>query len=241
MCPVTRFAIGLPVCLQRQKQDRREPERGLCEREGCPHWVAPHPRPVKPRHSQEAKVTEDKPVLAHRYGNLPLPEGGRVMPGGRVRVKTNYRKPCPKCGKVWINEVTRACRNCTRRPGPEHMARMRQIRAAMTSPEPVQLIGVLEHGGADASADLVPAAIEEECAALAEMLLAKNRAYGNSALNPVRVFSRADPEEQIRVRLDDKLSRLMRGQTAGEDTELDLLGYLVLLRVHRRLSREEKT
>lgn len=67
-----------------------------------------------------------------------------------------------------------------------------------------------------------------------EMLLAKNRAYGNSALDPVRIFSRANPVEQIRVRLDDKISRLMRGADAGEDTELDLLGYLILLRVAMR-------
>lgn len=65
-------------------------------------------------------------------------------------------------------------------------------------------------------------------------LLAKNAAYGDSALNPVRVFSKADPLEQINVRLDDKLSRLMRGEDAGEDTEGDLLGYLVLKRVAMR-------
>lgn len=62
-------------------------------------------------------------------------------------------------------------------------------------------------------------------------LLAKNAAYGDSAFNPVRVFSKADPLEQINVRLDDKLSRLMRGDDAGEDTEADLLGYLILKRV----------
>lgn len=77
--------------------------------------------------------------------------------------------------------------------------------------------------------------IREECQALAEMLLAKNRAYGDSATRPVRIFSRADPVEQIKVRLDDKLSRMARGFTAGEDVELDLLGYLILLRVARRM------
>jgi hypothetical protein len=77
------------------------------------------------------------------------------------------------------------------------------------------------------------AAVEAECAALAEMLIAKNRAYGDAALNPVRIFSKASPDEQIRVRLDDKLSRLARGSDAGEDVVLDLLGYLVLLRISR--------
>lgn len=47
------------------------------------------------------------------------------------------------------------------------------------------------------------------------------------------------PVEQIRVRLDDKLSRLARGSAAGEDVELDLLGYLILLRVARKMGMEE--
>lgn len=66
---------------------------------------------------------------------------------------------------------------------------------------------------------------------IGEMLIAKNKAYGNSALDPVRIFSRADPVEQIHVRIDDKLSRLARGAAAGEDTVTDLIGYLVLLKI----------
>lgn len=77
--------------------------------------------------------------------------------------------------------------------------------------------------------------IAAECDAIKAMLLEKNEAYGNSALDPVRVFSQAGPVEQIRVRLDDKLSRIKRGRAAGEDVELDLVGYLVLLRVARRM------
>jgi hypothetical protein len=77
--------------------------------------------------------------------------------------------------------------------------------------------------------------IAEECDRLKDLLLAKNASYGNSALDPVRIFSKADPVEQIRVRIDDKLSRLARGNDAGEDVETDLAGYLVLLRVARRL------
>lgn len=78
-----------------------------------------------------------------------------------------------------------------------------------------------------------------ECYAIAAMLCAKNRAYGNSALEPVRVFSRASTREQLLVRLDDKLSRIARG--TGEETEdvvSDLIGYLVLLRIADRMTRE---
>jgi len=80
--------------------------------------------------------------------------------------------------------------------------------------------------------------IFHECMDLAEMLAKKNRNYGNSALDPLRVFSRADTIEQIRVRIDDKLSRLSRGHAAGEDVTLDLLGYLVLLRVAEKQEKK---
>lgn len=73
--------------------------------------------------------------------------------------------------------------------------------------------------------------IAKVCEEVKASLLAKNAAYGDSALNPVRIFSKADPLEQINVRIDDKLSRLARGSSAGEDTEWDLIGYLVLKRV----------
>ena len=89
--------------------------------------------------------------------------------------------------------------------------------------------------------DETPAGREilQECLAVADLLLQKNRAYGNSALEPLRVFSKADSEEQIRVRLDDKLSRLMRGQgKEWEDVEQDIMGYLILLRIARRRESE---
>lgn len=82
--------------------------------------------------------------------------------------------------------------------------------------------------------------ILSECVALAEMLIDKNVAYGDSALSPVTVFAHGlDPEAQILVRLDDKLSRLARGQAAGEDVIKDLLGYLILLRLARRKNQRQ--
>ena len=79
--------------------------------------------------------------------------------------------------------------------------------------------------------------IAEECDSLKRLLLDKNMRYGNSALDPIRLFSHADAQEQIRVRLDDKLSRL-RALAPGEteDVEADLIGYLILLRVARRMA-----
>ena len=80
--------------------------------------------------------------------------------------------------------------------------------------------------------------IRRVCGELCDLLLAKNAAYGDSALNPVRILSTASPVEQILVRIDDKLSRIARGHAAGEDVERDLAGYFVLLLVARELEGE---
>lgn len=71
--------------------------------------------------------------------------------------------------------------------------------------------------------------IQVACDSIKAMLLEKNEAYGNSALDPLRIFSKADSVVQLKVRIDDKLSRIFRGNCAGEDTIRDLIGYLVLL------------
>jgi len=77
--------------------------------------------------------------------------------------------------------------------------------------------------------------IMEQCLAIAELLLRKNISYGNSAIEPVRFLSTASPEEQILVRIDDKLNRLRNQQEyRGEDTITDLVGYLILLMVLRK-------
>jgi hypothetical protein len=84
--------------------------------------------------------------------------------------------------------------------------------------------------------------IRAVCGEIADMLIEKNRAYGDSALSPVRIFSKeASPVEQINVRMDDKLSRLLKGDAKafGEDVEKDLMGYLVLKRVALRQQKIE--
>ena len=77
--------------------------------------------------------------------------------------------------------------------------------------------------------------IAAKCDELKAMLLEKNRKYGDSALNPCRVFSRANSVEQILVRIDDKLSRIQNRQNDDdEDAVMDLAGYLILLMIARK-------
>ncbi|GAB6276220.1 MAG: hypothetical protein SAMD01599839_07600 [Rectinema sp.] len=76
-------------------------------------------------------------------------------------------------------------------------------------------------------------ASQEEIAAVFDgmkaLVLEKNKRYGNSALAPVRVFSKLDPGEGICVRLDDKLSRINNSKELRKNDVADLMGYLTLL------------
>ncbi len=81
------------------------------------------------------------------------------------------------------------------------------------------------------------------CSQLVQRLVKKslkpatNIAYGNSALKPIRIFSKAGPREQLHVRIDDKLNRLMKGTEYPGDNDIDdLIGYLVLLKIAKQMS-----
>lgn len=76
--------------------------------------------------------------------------------------------------------------------------------------------------------------LDAELAAIREMLIVKNAAYGNSTLEPANVFSDLDPVAGIKVRIDDKIKRLKNLRAKGGDTEDtvgDLIGYLIQLRI----------
>ena len=75
--------------------------------------------------------------------------------------------------------------------------------------------------------------IEEICESMKDLLIEKNRNYGDSATNPSNVFSDGSAVDSICARIDDKLMRISnKGITdETEDTVSDLIGYLVLLKV----------
>ena len=66
-----------------------------------------------------------------------------------------------------------------------------------------------------------------------EMLISKNVKYGNSALEPLGVFSQLSAREGLLVRIDDKLKRIKNGSLDKDDEDVvnDLIGYLVLLKM----------
>ena len=77
----------------------------------------------------------------------------------------------------------------------------------------------------------------EECAALSELLIAKNKDYGDSAFHAPALNPGLDPKAAILVRIGDKIERLQRLATARRaevasesfnDTIRDLAGYCIL-------------
>ena len=81
--------------------------------------------------------------------------------------------------------------------------------------------------------------LDFEITFIRDLLITKNEKYGNSALEPMRVFSKASPQEQLLVRIDDKLSRIKTSSSLeDEDVVLDLIGYLLLLRIAKQEENE---
>jgi hypothetical protein len=66
-----------------------------------------------------------------------------------------------------------------------------------------------------------------------DLLIEKNKKYGNSALEPLGVFSQLSAKEGLLVRIDDKLKRIKNGTLDRDDEDVinDLIGYLVLLKI----------
>jgi hypothetical protein len=75
----------------------------------------------------------------------------------------------------------------------------------------------------------VTIALEE----IRDLLIAKNQKYGNSALEPLGVFSQLSSKEGLLVRIDDKLKRIKNGSLERDDEDVvnDLIGYLILLKI----------
>ncbi len=85
--------------------------------------------------------------------------------------------------------------------------------------------------------------IEKVGKSLIKFLIAKNKNYGNSALEPLRIFSKhintsITNNEDIRAlnqmltRLDDKLSRIKNAKELRKNDVSDILGYLILVCVN---------
>ena len=68
---------------------------------------------------------------------------------------------------------------------------------------------------------------------LCDLQIYKNQKYGDSALNPICAFSKLDAIDGLKVRLDDKLSRVVNSDELRKNDIADIIGYLVLICINQ--------
>lgn len=74
-----------------------------------------------------------------------------------------------------------------------------------------------------------------------ELLLYKNQKYGDSAINPKKIFYKGDSTNSILIRLDDKLGRVMSNteEKPRVNDVADIIGYCTLLLISMGVTPED--
>lgn len=78
-----------------------------------------------------------------------------------------------------------------------------------------------------------PIAVKETMQFISDMLLKKHAQYGSSIFRPMTILSQSNTEEQIRMRIDDRIHKLQNMSLHDLENELgrrtiyDLTGFLI--------------
>jgi hypothetical protein len=83
--------------------------------------------------------------------------------------------------------------------------------------------------------------IHEIMGAMKDLLLYKNQKYGDSAINPKKIFYKGDSTNSILIRLDDKLGRVMSNteEKPRINDVCDIIGYCTLLLISMGVTAED--
>lgn len=81
--------------------------------------------------------------------------------------------------------------------------------------------------------------IVEICDAIKDLLLYKNKKYGDSALHPNNIFYKGDSTNSIKIRLDDKVGRIKNCEETRVNDVSDLIGYSVLLLASMNVTKDD--
>ena len=71
--------------------------------------------------------------------------------------------------------------------------------------------------------------IDQITGSLNSLLKYKNENYGDSALNPIKIFSKLEAADSLFQRADDKISRIQNSKELRVNDLIDLMGYCVLI------------
>ena len=83
--------------------------------------------------------------------------------------------------------------------------------------------------------------IKDILSGMTDLLLYKNKKYGDSAINPKKIFYKGDSTNSILIRLDDKIGRVMSSteEKPRVNDVADIIGYCTLLLVSMGITSED--
>lgn len=83
--------------------------------------------------------------------------------------------------------------------------------------------------------------IKDILSGMTDLLLYKNRKYGDSAIHPKKIFYKGDSTNSILIRLDDKIGRVMSNteEKPRVNDVADIIGYCTLLLVSMGTTSED--
>lgn len=129
-------------------------------------------------------------------------------------------KPMP----ITMVKVPKTCKASPDEENPIALSRdyaMKHIKDALYTDTQQKIIDVLE--------------------GMKRLLLYKNSKYGDSAINPKKIFYKGDSTNSILIRLDDKLGRVMsnKDEKPRVNDVADIIGYCTLLLISMGVTAED--
>lgn len=174
----------------------------------------------------ESLIGDHKQIIPPNTGsNVRVPKKAEPLPG--------YINTCVLCGLKFVDSKLRVrplCPKCAKKKHDDSI--LPQLEAqlyAQTLENPYE--------------DLPPTQqkIHQIMNAMKDLLLYKNQKYGDSAINPKKIFYKGDSTNSILIRLDDKIGRVMSNteEKPRINDICDIIGYCTLLLISMGVTAED--
>ena len=152
---------------------------------------------------------------------------------------------CRKCGKMFKG-IGKLCPDCLAEvPVPKAGSNVKPAPASEThlSMDIVSAMNLADQISKSPWEDLpsTQQKIHEILGAMTDLLLYKNQKYGDSAINPKKIFYKGDSTNSILIRLDDKIGRIMSNteEKPRVNDVADIIGYCTLLLISMGVTAED--
>lgn len=117
-----------------------------------------------------------------------------------------------------------------------------EVKLACEQTLPNDFKNVRIHKGTDMELTDTQNKIVNYCSKISEILIYKNKMYGNSILEPKQIFYKGGYVDNILMRLDDKIGRIANtsgGNPIRVNDIVDIIGYLILLLIAKNVGYSE--